>query len=410
MAGKTFFLVIEGIDGSGKSSITRKLVRAMEATLGRYVKLTFEPHDPSCAGLFIRQVLMKKITNIPLRTLALAFAANRSDHCDREIQPFLEQVNGKNRVVISDRYYLSSLVYQSSPDFGFEKVMALNASAIKPDLTIFLTASSKTCYERMRRRGDDKELFEVNLNDNRKKYIEAINFLNSRGDNVVTVEAEGTMQEVFYRIKKVISENSPEWLTFQDELPFDDPDTVFYPTDVTVDYAVNNIISTLDINHNSVQLQVDELCNYSKKYVDGLNFEDAANLYFDFLKCNGYQLHGKLPWTDLDAYELSCSLPLGVEQRGAALLLGESQRYDVVITKLLESQRYKSVEQMSDFLFIFDANPSHLHTNYYEREKLVTAPTQQISPALVVIGRAEIADYLSNLIVKQVRTEAIYEN
>ena len=200
MAGQTFFLVIEGIDGSGKSSITRRLVKVLEATLGRHVKLTFEPHDPSCAGLFIRQVLMKKVANIPARTLALAFAVNRADHCDREISPFLELFNGKNRVVVCDRYYLSSLVYQKCHDLGYEEIMALNASARKPDLTIFLTASTRTCYERMRNRGESKELFETNLNETKKKYFDAIDFLSKHGEKIISVEAEGSMPEVFDRV------------------------------------------------------------------------------------------------------------------------------------------------------------------------------------------------------------------
>lgn len=89
---KTFFIVIEGIDGAGKSSIAPQLVEVLQKSFGNNVKLTFEPHDPSCAGVFIRQVLMKKISNVPLSTLALAFATNRADHCDREIIPFLERV------------------------------------------------------------------------------------------------------------------------------------------------------------------------------------------------------------------------------------------------------------------------------------------------------------------------------
>ena len=67
----TFFLVIEGLDGSGKSEISRRLTALLRATMGDRVMLTFEPHDPSAAGLFIRQVLTRKIEATP-RTLALA--------------------------------------------------------------------------------------------------------------------------------------------------------------------------------------------------------------------------------------------------------------------------------------------------------------------------------------------------
>jgi dTMP kinase len=117
----SFFLVIEGLDGSGKTEIARRLAQVLQMTFKDKIKLTFEPHDPSCAGLFIRQVLMKKIRKFSPRTLALAFAANRLDHCDREITPFLTQ--GKKRVVVCDRYYLSSLVYQTTRDISTKEVI-----------------------------------------------------------------------------------------------------------------------------------------------------------------------------------------------------------------------------------------------------------------------------------------------
>jgi dTMP kinase len=396
MAGQIFFIVVEGIDGSGKSSVARRLVKVLEATLGRNVKLTFEPHDPSCAGLFIRQVLMKKITNIPPRTLALAFAVNRADHCDREIDPFFAQVNGKNRVIVCDRYYLSSLVYQSTSDFGYEDIMLLNSGVRKPDLTLFLTASSKTCYERMRNRGEDKELFEVNLNETREKYFHAIDFLSKCGDKIVSVEADGSMADVFERVKSVLFENSPDWLKVQNDLPFQDFEEVFEPTNLTMKEIAQHVLMAMKggaessgDGDNSHRLRTEV-----QKSIDKLQYNDAATIFLEALTESGYFLHDKLPWTDLDAYELSFNLPLGVTQRGAALLLGQSQRYDSVMTKLLGSQKNLAVGSMSDFLFIFDSNPSHLQVNYYERERVANGPDFSLSPMFNVIGRSELANFI----------------
>jgi dTMP kinase len=162
----SFFLVIEGLDGSGKTEISRRLVQVLQSTHKDQVKLTFEPHDPSCSGLFIRQVLMNRLKGVSPRTLALAFATNRADHCDREIDKYLKP--GDKRIVLCDRYYLSSLVYQSTAELTLNDVMALNAGARQPDLTIFLDASDRTCYERMRRRPEDKQLFEKNLRETRR--------------------------------------------------------------------------------------------------------------------------------------------------------------------------------------------------------------------------------------------------
>ncbi|MDF1864445.1 MAG: dTMP kinase, partial [Saprospiraceae bacterium] len=116
MSKNSLFIVIEGLDGSGKTTAGRRLTEVLNNTFQNKTKLTYEPHDPSCGGLFIRQVLTKKIKKFDHHVLALSYAANRLDHCCREIEPWLERDDG--RIVISDRYYLSSLVYQSRPDFS----------------------------------------------------------------------------------------------------------------------------------------------------------------------------------------------------------------------------------------------------------------------------------------------------
>src|SRR5690349_21670687 len=99
MRKKSLFIAIEGLDGSGKSSVSRHLADLLNA--GRQtgaVMLTYEPHDPSCAGQYIRQVLTKEIRDFSPAILPLAFAANRLDHCSREINPWLD--GGDQRMVI----------------------------------------------------------------------------------------------------------------------------------------------------------------------------------------------------------------------------------------------------------------------------------------------------------------------
>jgi len=195
MAKSSLFIVIEGLDGSGKTSVARQLVDMLEHALNASVKLTYEPHDPSCAGLFIRQVLMKEIRNISPQVLPLAFAANRLDHCDRDINPWLDE--GAGRIVVCDRYYLSSLVYQSSEDFPFESVMELNKFARRPDITFFINVSDKVCYERMKIRNQPQELFEENLSHSRKKYVDAMKYLRTtRGEQIVEVDGNGSIAEV----------------------------------------------------------------------------------------------------------------------------------------------------------------------------------------------------------------------
>ena len=78
MSKKSLFIVIEGLDGSGKSTASKHLKKKLASKFK--VKSSYEPHNPSCGGDYIRAVLTKKIKRFSHRTLALAFAANRLDH------------------------------------------------------------------------------------------------------------------------------------------------------------------------------------------------------------------------------------------------------------------------------------------------------------------------------------------
>lgn len=207
-----FFLVIEGLDGSGKTEMARRLTAALRSANEngeRRVLLTYEPHDPSFGGEFIRQVLRKAIVVSP-RTLALAYAANRADHLDREVLPFL--AGGEGRIAISDRYYLSSLVYQTTPDLSTDYVMGINAGSRPPDLTLFLDASAETCYQRISRNRPTRELFDERLAEMRHKYEHAIAYLRGRGERLVALNADGTAEQVLTAVLATLRDHAPAWL------------------------------------------------------------------------------------------------------------------------------------------------------------------------------------------------------
>ena len=214
MANDSFLLVIEGLDGSGKTSIGRHLAQFCETQLNKKVRLSYEPHDPSAGGLFIRQILEKKITNFTSETLMVAFAANRLDHKSRVLNDWLDR--GADHMIICDRNYLSSLVYQTNDDFSKKHVMNLNQNARKPDLTIFMNVSNEVCYQRMRHRNKPQELFETDLSNTRDKYLSAIEFLKKeRAEQIVTVDANGTMNEVLQDVIKVLKKFDPKYFDLE---------------------------------------------------------------------------------------------------------------------------------------------------------------------------------------------------
>ena len=188
------FIVIEGLDGSGKSTLIRALALRFERERPGSVRTGYEPHDPSCGGDYLRAVLTKRITQFSNRSLVLAFAANRMDHRHRHIDPWLAT---EGKVYLCDRAYLSSLVYQKSDEYTYDDILELNRDARRPDLTIFLNVTNATARARMDARGAEPELFETNLEVTRAKYFAAIDYLRTvRGERVEVVDADGTPEEV----------------------------------------------------------------------------------------------------------------------------------------------------------------------------------------------------------------------
>ncbi len=366
MDDNSLFVVVEGLDGSGKTSIARQLVYFLQIALKRNVKLTFEPHDPSGGGLFIRQVLEKKITTFSQETLMLAFAANRLDHCSREINPWLS--GGAERIVVCDRYYLSSLVYQSNEDFSFADVMSVSRNARKPDLTIFMNVSNEVCYERMKIRNKPQELFETDLSNTRQKYLSAIEFLRTtRNENIVIVDAGGTMQEVLEAVVTVVANAGPaHWkapLASITDYQIQTPSVFKFTTT-----ASTNLVSITDEllraypDKTFAQQSEDELEHWLSAKFESLSLNEKGELLLAHLQSLRYTLKAEIPWTPLTAYSLEYTLPGGIVQLGAVLFVSESQRYDLILESVAELRR------MTDFMFVFSPGEKATVTDYYERE------------------------------------------
>jgi len=151
MSGPGLFIVFEGIDGSGTTTQTARLVEWLNER-GTAVA-TAEPTD-SEFGTLLRKVL-KGVIPTPPATTALLFAADRVDHLDRKIEPSLEA--GSH--VVSDRYFVSSFAYQGSL-LPLDFVKAANSRARTPDLTIFLRVDPEVAMERITRTRTERDTYE----------------------------------------------------------------------------------------------------------------------------------------------------------------------------------------------------------------------------------------------------------
>ncbi len=161
--GRGLFVVIEGIDGAGTTTQAERWARQVRAE-GRAVHVTREPSSGPI-GSQIRLALTRRLTMAAAHqaeVMALLFAADRLDHVANEIDPHLRD----GAVVLSDRYDLSSLAYQSITSTAADRgatlawIRELNRFARRPDVTVVLDVSPEVAAARRRARGGAAELFE----------------------------------------------------------------------------------------------------------------------------------------------------------------------------------------------------------------------------------------------------------
>lgn len=152
------FIVLEGIDGAGTTTQARLIQEALQKG-GLKAVLTAQP-SIGPIGKMIRSILRGEVTradNTPIGAAAIAalFAADRSEHLDTQIQPWLDQ----GYHVICDRYYHSSLAYQGL-QLGIEYVAQLNAIMKTPDLIFFIDVDPDIAHDRRLERNLASEMYE----------------------------------------------------------------------------------------------------------------------------------------------------------------------------------------------------------------------------------------------------------
>lgn len=148
---KGLFITFEGPDGSGKTTISKKV---QEALIERGIDAIYtrEPGGIDIAEQIRNVILDPKNTAMDSKTEALLYAASRRQHLVEKVLPALE----KGQVVICDRFIDSSLAYQGyARHLGIEKVYDINEFAIEghfPDCTVFLNLNYEKGLERLANR------------------------------------------------------------------------------------------------------------------------------------------------------------------------------------------------------------------------------------------------------------------
>ncbi len=141
-------IALEGIDGSGKSTQTQLLAAGL-TKLGREVVLTKEPTD-GITGQKLRRYLSGPARHLSPEDELHLFIADRREHVEQIIKPGLDA----GKIVITDRYYFSSVAYQGALGIDPDRILALNESfAPRPDLVFILNLNVPQAMKRLAKLG-----------------------------------------------------------------------------------------------------------------------------------------------------------------------------------------------------------------------------------------------------------------
>ncbi|WPU63653.1 dTMP kinase [Peredibacter starrii] len=192
----SFFLSLEGIEGSGKTTQIKEIEAYCQKKGLRVVTLR-EPGG-TIFGEKLREAILK--SESPLHPLAEChlFLASRAQLLKEKILPFLLEPKS---VVILDRYIDSTLAYQGKArKLGYETVLTLHQYDplnLLPHRTYFLDISLETSMERQKARGNEKDYFESEKNEFYQNLVDGYRDLSEIfPERIMKIDASKTPSEV----------------------------------------------------------------------------------------------------------------------------------------------------------------------------------------------------------------------
>lgn len=193
------FIVLDGLDGSGKSTIAKMLHDYINSKEGYNALLTSEPTDGKY-GREIRGMLAKeKNPKKNAGKMLELFVRDRREHLRNAIIPFLKEKNNGKNVVICDRYYYSTIAFQSTQGLDIKKIIDKNKNFLKPDIAFIMDISAEEALERIKDRKKEKfEELEF-MKELRENFLLLPKMIN---DNIKIIDASKSNKEVFEGIKK----------------------------------------------------------------------------------------------------------------------------------------------------------------------------------------------------------------
>ena len=190
---KGFLIVIEGIDGAGKSTQAEILMKRLQEK--GFEVVYFREPSQSRWGREIKKKAGDPESLTPEEELDL-FIKDRKDNVKKNLKPALEE----KKIVILDRYYFSTIAYQGAKGIDRERIRRTNEEfAVKPDLVFILDVDPREGLDRIKNRKRKDALFE------RAEYLVKVReiFRSFQGEEFVHIDASKPKNKVSAEIEKI---------------------------------------------------------------------------------------------------------------------------------------------------------------------------------------------------------------
>lgn len=203
---KGILIAIEGIDGSGKSSLAKNLYQ--EFLKQKYAVLLTKEPGGTPLGQQLRTIVQEKKVAVCPKAEFMLFATDRAQHFHELIIPALAQ----NKIIISDRMSDSSLVYQGfGRGLDIQAIKTINEfvmNGIKPDVTVYVKVNPQTAIDRILKRGVALTSFEKEKNEFIEKLVYGFDTLYKNREDVIIIDGnqsqEQVTQEALIRLRSLL--------------------------------------------------------------------------------------------------------------------------------------------------------------------------------------------------------------
>lgn len=203
MKGK--LIVFEGPDGSGKTTIIKKVNESLSQQ-GYKLRLVREPGGTEISEKIRKIIIDNENKSMSAKTESLLFAASRAQLVEEKIKPALED----GEIILCDRYVLSSLTYQGvGRNLGIEEVKSINDFAtgdIRPNLTIFFNIDYKTALVRKRENFSADRLENEDFDFHKKIFNAYLDLADKYNDDIKQVDATRSIEQVSSDVLSLIKD------------------------------------------------------------------------------------------------------------------------------------------------------------------------------------------------------------